>query len=229
MSKKLSAGLGILYLLIVSAFLIGLGMSLPFTGFAKMAVYEGIIACVSILLIVLVRIAKRRPLLFLKPGEIAAPGKRMRIFLVKEGSSWRTTGLSLLVTVTVFLGIFMLMGMKQMNREFSLSAFFANIPFIIIFAVFNAWSEEIFYRLVPAEFFSRFNNEKIYPVISGLIFGAAHWWGSPGGPIGIVMAGLLGWILARSVLETKGIFWALIIHLAQDLVIFGILFGFGLL
>jgi hypothetical protein len=34
------------------------------------------------------------------------------------------------------------------------------------------------------------------------------------------MAGLLGWLLAKSVLETNGIFWAWCIHFLQDIVIF---------
>lgn len=34
------------------------------------------------------------------------------------------------------------------------------------------------------------------------------------------MAGLLGWLLAKSVLETNGIFWVWGIHFLQDVVIF---------
>lgn len=34
------------------------------------------------------------------------------------------------------------------------------------------------------------------------------------------MAGLLGWLLAKSVVETNGIFWAWFIHFVQDIVIF---------
>ena len=42
----------------------------------------------------------------------------------------------------------------------------------------------------------------------------------PYGIIGVVMATLLGWFLGRSVLETRGIFWAWGIHFLQDVAIF---------
>jgi hypothetical protein len=36
-----------------------------------------------------------------------------------------------------------------------------------------------------------------------------------------MMAGLMGWILAKSMIETKALGWALFIHFLQDVVIFG--------
>lgn len=35
-----------------------------------------------------------------------------------------------------------------------------------------------------------------------------------------LLAGVLGYVLAKSVLETQGFFWAWIIHFFQDVVIF---------
>ena len=60
-------------------------------------------------------------------------------------------------------------------------------------------------------------------VVSGLVFGTVHYFGTPGGLVGVIVAGLLGWLLARSVLETRGLFWAWLIHFLQDLVIMGAL------
>ena len=37
----------------------------------------------------------------------------------------------------------------------------------------------------------------------------------------IITSGFLGWLLAKSVIETKGLGWALLIHFLQDVVIFG--------
>jgi len=34
------------------------------------------------------------------------------------------------------------------------------------------------------------------------------------------MAGFLGWLLARSVVDTRGVFWAWFLHFLQDVVIF---------
>ena len=49
----------------------------------------------------------------------------------------------------------------------------------------------------------------------------AHYFGTPSGIFGVVMSGLMGWLLAKSVIETRGLAWALLIHFLQDVVIFG--------
>ena len=36
----------------------------------------------------------------------------------------------------------------------------------------------------------------------------------------VVMAGLLGWLLGKAMLETRGFFWAWFIHFLQDVLIF---------
>jgi len=43
----------------------------------------------------------------------------------------------------------------------------------------------------------------------------------PNGVIGAFLAGVLGYVLAKSVDETQGIFWAWAIHFLQDVVIIG--------
>jgi membrane protease YdiL (CAAX protease family) len=59
-------------------------------------------------------------------------------------------------------------------------------------------------------------------VISGLLFGLPHFFfGTPSGLFGVFMSGILGGLLAKSVLETRGLGWAIFIHFLQDIVIFG--------
>ena len=54
-------------------------------------------------------------------------------------------------------------------------------------------------------------------------FGIAHFYGIPYGIVGVALAWFLGWILARSMLETRGLGWAWFIHFVQDVLIFGFL------
>lgn len=61
-------------------------------------------------------------------------------------------------------------------------------------------------------------------LISALIFGSVHFFGVPGGVLGMIMAGFLGWLLARSVAETEGMAWAWFIHFLQDVIILSGLF-----
>ncbi|WP_426454173.1 CPBP family intramembrane glutamic endopeptidase [Paenibacillus sp. S-38] len=60
--------------------------------------------------------------------------------------------------------------------------------------------------------------------LAAITFGIVHYFGTPSGIPGVLMAAFLGWILAKSMLETKGFFWALCIHFLQDAVIFIALF-----
>jgi len=100
-------------------------------------------------------------------------------------------------------------------------SFFTLLPLVLFFSATNAWSEEIFSRFVIVAGLYR----KIKPLticsISGIMFGLAHFWGTPSGIFGVIVSGSLGWLLAKSVVETKGMGWALLIHFLQDIVIFG--------
>jgi hypothetical protein len=51
-------------------------------------------------------------------------------------------------------------------------------------------------------------------------FGIFHFYGIPYGVIGVILAGFLGWLLGKSMLETRGLFWAWFLHFLQDVFIF---------
>ena len=54
-----------------------------------------------------------------------------------------------------------------------------------------------------------------------VFFGLSHWlYGSPNGPVGFAMTGFLAWIMARSMLETRGLLSPWLIHFFPDVVIF---------
>ncbi len=61
-------------------------------------------------------------------------------------------------------------------------------------------------------------------IISAILFGIPHFGGMPSGLIGATMAGVLGLVLAKSLYETNGFFWAWTIHFIQDVIIIGTLF-----
>jgi hypothetical protein len=54
-------------------------------------------------------------------------------------------------------------------------------------------------------------------------FGILHYYGIPYGIVGVVLAGFLGWVLGKSMLETRGMFWAWFLHFIQDVLIFSFL------
>jgi hypothetical protein len=58
-------------------------------------------------------------------------------------------------------------------------------------------------------------------LINAVFFGLAHYlYGSPPGVIGFLMTGFLAWLLGKSMLETKVLFWAWFIHFFADVIIF---------
>jgi len=135
-------------------------------------------------------------------------------------STWKTLGPILAIAFTV--GTVLLMSFNVMASNGTINTtFFRLLPLVILFAATNAWSEEMVSRFViVAGLFG-----KIRPTvicwISAIIFGIPHFLGTPSGLSGVVMSGLLGWLLAKSVIETKSLGWALFIHFLQDMAIFG--------
>lgn len=57
------------------------------------------------------------------------------------------------------------------------------------------------------------------------IFGGFHYCDTPGGIPGTLMAGFIGWVLPRSISETRSFVRAWIIHGVQDVVIFPAFFA----
>lgn len=113
----------------------------------------------------------------------------------------------------------------QINKEsgISISTILNVLPFSIVFAVSNSFVEESITRLGVVVVLKDILKDRTIPLISALIFGTVHYWGNPGGFLGVIVAGFLGWFLTKSILETKGIFWAWLIHFLQDVIIFSAL------
>lgn len=102
------------------------------------------------------------------------------------------------------------------------SAIIKNIPFIFVFALTNSFVEESITRFGVVVSLKGEIRDRSIPFVSAAIFGIIHYWGSPGGIIGVLLAFFLGWFLTKSILEIKGIYWAWLIHFLQDVIIFSV-------
>jgi len=142
----------------------------------------------------------------------------------KKTDNWKSVGINFAVIITIVTIIIMYFTIKE--KTFNHDNFITLIPFIFVFSLSNAFVEEIMYRFGVVVALKQIISDKNIALLSGLIFGSIHYFGTPGGIIGIVIAGFLGWFLAKSVIETKGIFWAYLIHFLQDFVIFSALLLF---
>lgn len=157
-------------------------------------------------------------LLFLGPGNIAAPAKGVSWLGITEGESWLSLGTSLSFFITLATSTFVYLQFRKSGG--GLKRLLPYLPWVLLFSLTNSFSEEVVYRLGVIVPLAGSVDSAYILLISAAAFGAPHLRGMPNGIVGALMAGLLGWLLAKSVLETNGIFWAWFIHALQDIVIF---------
>jgi uncharacterized protein len=185
--------------------------------------YQVVILVIALAVLAIIYVlAPRNACRFYRRGNLSAPAGPVRWLGISPTDNWMKVGRSLAVIVSVATGIFIYLNVAQGE---SLDAGNARyLPFILVFAVMNAFTEEAITRLSVVTSLDGLVPRPVIYLTSALIFGIPHYFGVPGGVLGTLMAGFLGWLLARSVAETEGMFWAWFIHFLQDVIIFGGLF-----
>ncbi len=155
---------------------------------------------------------------FLAPGNIAAPAKGVAWLGIEEGESWLGLGASLSFFITLATSTFIYLQFRKSGG--GIKRLVPYLPWVLLFSLTNSFAEEVVYRLgIIVPLYGAIDTPYIL-LISAVAFGVPHLRGMPNGVVGALMAGLLGWLLAKSVVETNGIFWAWFIHFLQDIVIF---------
>jgi uncharacterized protein len=135
---------------------------------------------------------------------------------------------AILISLGTFLGTVVTVTGFTFVRNFDV--LLSLMPFVLIFALGNSLFEGILYRNTVIASLADVLDRNDVVMLGAIFFGIAHYFGAPGGPIGVIMSSALGWYLCRSVIETKGIFASWLIHFFQDVVIFSaviLLGGFG--
>lgn len=141
---------------------------------------------------------------------------------LKESENWIHLGrnFSIIISgVTAIVIYFQLIG----GNGISIGTMASILPFSIVFALSNSFVEESITRLGVVVLLKDVIKDRTIPFVSALLFGSVHYWGNPGGILGVLVAGFLGWFLTKSILETKGIFWAWWIHFLQDVIIISVM------
>jgi len=143
---------------------------------------------------------------------------------IKPGERRKTIGVSIGLIITIVTGIVVYFQVVPQNGL--TFRFFPEVPLILLFALMNSFTEEVIFRLSYTTIVANENgNPRISEFLSAAVFGGVHYFGiAPSGIAGALMAAFIGWFLAKSINETKGFFWAWVIHFAQDVVILFFLF-----
>jgi hypothetical protein len=164
---------------------------------------------------------KNRNAFFLSWGNTAAPAEPVKWLGVKTGEKWDKLGRSFAIYLSLGTLAFLVIAGRP-----SLDIVVKTLPFlpgILIAATLNAFNEEITYKASFLSVLVDVVGKQQALWLMAFYFGALHYYGIPYGVVGVVLAGFLGWVLGKSMLETRGMFWAWFLHFIQDVLIFSFL------
>jgi hypothetical protein len=193
---------------------------------ASFAVYmpadQSLRLMVTFLVVVALMVLRRNPKrFFLTVGALSAPMRRIRWLGVKEGTRW--SRFAPIATVALCAGTLVFLFVAGAPPVDLVAQAAPLLPVVLVAAALNAFNEEVTYK---ASFLSVLEGpvgRRHALLMVAAYFGIGHYYGVPYGLVGVAMAFLLGWLLARSMLETRGMFWAWFIHFWQDVLIFSFL------
>ncbi|MFN8421063.1 MAG: CPBP family intramembrane glutamic endopeptidase [Anaerolineae bacterium] len=176
------------------------------------------LAVALIMILVLTLIFRRRSDFFLRLGELDAEAAPVRWLGMDRPVGWRRFGIILSLCITLGTLVFLILAGRPSGEM--LTSILPLLPIILLIAAMNAFSEEISYRAALLAPLQNVVGKSQALLLTATLFGLWHFYGVPYGVLGVLMAGGLGWLLGKSMLETKGIFWAWMIHFWQDVAIF---------
>lgn len=184
-------------------------------GLAK---YQGFALTIGILAAIAILILNPDSRQFLNTGQLRTIAEKEKWLGINGTSSWTVNGFQLLFFVSIATGIFMFLAVKYTN---SIDNFqWSFIPLVLLFSLTNSLAEELIFRFgIVGGLFNQYPKLNIL-IISAILFGLPHYFGFPNGFIGILMSGILGYILCKATIETKGLSIAWTIHFVQDVIIF---------
>jgi membrane protease YdiL (CAAX protease family) len=169
------------------------------------------------MIIALFVMKKKRQDFFLVIGDLKAPANKVGR-IIDEGTPWNK--LALIISIIIASGVILFLLIFNFTPIDNFINILGLSPFIIGFAALNALNEEVSYRCSILSTSKDVMPKSHVLLLSALYFGFAHYYGVPYGIIGVLMSTLFGWFLSKSILETKGLFWAWFIHFIQDIIIF---------
>jgi membrane protease YdiL (CAAX protease family) len=161
---------------------------------------------------------RKREDFFLAKGKIDAPVEPSRLLGMKKPEPWTRIGtIFAIVFATVTFVYLMLSSAPLLDATIKALPL---VPIALLIAVINSFNEEFTLRAAPiSELFSAVGKRQAL-LITTALFGLGHFYGTPSNVLGVLLASFLGWFLGKSMLETKGFFWAWLIHFLPDAFIF---------
>jgi membrane protease YdiL (CAAX protease family) len=158
--------------------------------------------------------------LFLVRGDPRATAQPTRLMLgiLKEPKPWNRVVREWLPYYIIILGVVLVIQVRP-NVSQALQALIF-LPAIAIGAAINAFAEEFTLRSMLIARLEPVLGPQQAIFMPAALFGLLHYFGAPGGPFGVLLAAYLGWIAAKSMVETRGFVWAFSIHFIGDFILY---------
>ena len=189
--------------------------------FQMFSIQLGRLAIALAVIAALYIIGFRRKEFFLDFGDLYTQATPIPLLGVDKPTNWRSPGLRFslfaFLATLIFLGLFV---GGNLNPGL-LAAALPALPMVLLLAGMNSFSDEIAYRAALLAPTHRILGAGQAVWLAALYFGIGHYYYY--GIIGVLVTSLFGWILGRSMLQTKGLFWPWFIHFWADVVIFSFL------
>jgi hypothetical protein len=175
------------------------------------------LAAALLMVIIMLLIKKRRSEFFLVRGDLNATAEPIP-FLMTRPEAWSKLGRNLTIFISLgTLAFLLLAGRPSLS---ALTGALPFLPFVLLLAAMNAFSEEMNYKASFLSVLQGVVGRQQSLLLMAVFFGIGHFYGVPYGLVGVLMAGVLGWLLGKSMLETRGFAWPWFIHFVQDVLIF---------
>lgn len=169
------------------------------------------------MVLVLLAIFRSPRRFFLVKGQLAATAQPIPLIMDRP-TSWARLGWILALCISGGTLLFLVLaGMPSIKV---IQLVLPMLPAVLLFATMNAFSEELNYRAGFLAALEGTAGKGQSLLMTAAFFGIGHFYGVPYGIVGVVLASILGWLLGKSMLETRGFAWAWFIHFIQDVLIF---------
>jgi membrane protease YdiL (CAAX protease family) len=171
-------------------------------------------------IVALLFVMRRRQNAFLVKGQLGAKAEPIRWLGLKDPASWKIFG-PIVAVIAAAIMLVVLVVTHQPSTTTLVRAL-PLLPAALLFSATNAFSEEVSYRASLLAPLHRVVGKGHAMALTAVFFGLAHYAG--GVPLAtlptILMTAFLGLFMAKSMLETKGFFWAWFIHFVNDIPVF---------
>jgi uncharacterized protein len=174
----------------------------PLDFINNLAKYQIFAMLISVLITIIILFLHPSTKVLLSIGKVRTIAEKEKWLGINGNSLWTMNGLQLLFFISFATGIFMVTGLSHTDSLGNFQFWF--IPYILLFSLTNSLAEELIFRFSVIGGLQNHHSKATILIISAVLFGLPHYWGNPSGFLGVIMSGMLGYILCKATIETRG-------------------------